>query len=404
MMLVLAYSDKDIAQAKRLMHWIGFLSSQIDNAMLHQSILLVPSRLASHHSCHRQICWMATHFFGEARCHMAPDHEVGWPGAANSMFKEALLHVEQHFEEDIFFLEPDAIPLVPDWYEQILKAWSEAPPTAIFMGALVTHAVPHMTGIAVYARDWRSVAPAISECPDESAWDVWGARQVMPYTHWTKLIQHVFKRPQVGYRVPGLEVLDGESVIFHQDKAGDLIRLIDEAQYNGECGRHPLYSYFDRNNPNHMTKYYYSQNATKAARSAGRTFVFEALPPIGGAVPGVLMLTDEGEQIAMSELVNNPTTGISELSLEEFETTAKKKLDPERLNISKPSSATQMPMLPITPTPSKSPAVLVAAGESIDFSKPSSTPVHRTEEELVQIGDVDPAQVPITKGAKRAVE
>lgn len=373
--LVIAISHVDLRQAMRLMGWIGFLSSKNGNSMLGESCLLVVSRRATQfEEKFKQLCWLTAKIFREARCYV-PDteHEPGWPGAANWMFAQSLLHVEQNFGDDIFFLEPDGVPIRPSWWEEIEGEWSTARAEGKnFMGNLVPHHQNHMTGIAVYSAEWRKYAPALAECPDIYAWDTYAAPQVLPHMHQTNLIQHLFHRHEPGWSIPCLGALDGRSCVFHQDKHGKLIYLLDTQRYGGECGEHPLFSYRGLEGRElAMRKFYYSQNATLPKKAHNIEIRFEQLEPFGGAIPGAYTTEDEGEQMALVELTSNPATGVSEISQEDWEKATKKK-SPSSLN--PPTSSpfkSSLPAAAMLPTPSRSPAELVAepSGQPID-SKP----------------------------------
>lgn len=400
MMVAIAYSHFDIVQALRLVKWMGFLSSRQGNSLLQESVLLVPNQIASRNKRHGQILWIARHIFGEARCHVPEtEHEVGWPGSANWMLKQVLTHVDEHFGHDVFFMEPDGVPVVPDWLDRIKGEWNVAKAMGkTFMGAKVPHNVEHLTGIAVYGRNWRQVAPMLLDCPDIEAWDTYAAPQIMPNAHFTPLIQHVFRRHDPRWAVPGLSILDKRAVIFHQDKKGELIRFIDEETYGGACSRHPFFSYNPPLNSNVMAKFYYIANATKSRRAHGKVFAFDPLPNFGGSIPGILAVDNPDDQAALDSLVADPTSGITEISKEEWEASAKKKWDQKPSPTSAASNA-NLRQDPILATKSKSPAVLVEE----PTTPPSNVPVARsavaTDEQVGRTATVEPAQKEAVKTA-----
>lgn len=362
MILTIAVSDKDLQQAIRQMKWIGWLSSQNDNSMLGESCLLVCSRRASFRAGFKYLCWLTARIFREARCYVPEnEHEVGWPGAANWMFSECLTHVEKHFPDDIFFLEPDGLPLVPTWWDQFQAEWDVARSTGkSFMGARVEHSTVHMTGIAVYGEEWREVAPMLIQSPDHDAWDCYAASQVVPRAHLVPLIQHVFRRSDPGWRVPHLSILDKRAVLFHQDKKGVLLPMLDAAHYHGQAADHPLFGYRESyQEAKVMRKFYRADNATKVWKSQGYKFAFDRIDSIAGTTPGVFTTEFEAEQSALDDLAANPVNGIREISVEEWERHTKKKWVKPILNTSKPLKETS-PVVPILPTPSQSPATLVA--------------------------------------------
>lgn len=145
-------------------------------------------------------------------------HVEGWPQGPNSMFTAAL---EACRGDDMFWMEPDAIPMSNDWVDLWMEEWETRKPYQHFMGGLVEHYLTHMTGVGIYSRDWMVSAPSLATATD-MAWDVHAAHEVMPRAKFTKLIQHVFPGPAS----IDIGTWDGESCIFHQDKAGQFIKLL----------------------------------------------------------------------------------------------------------------------------------------------------------------------------------
>jgi hypothetical protein len=395
MKLVIAVSHVDLMAALRQMAWIGFLSERHGNSMLNESLLLVVSRRAAGYSRFKQLCWLSARIFGESRA-FVPDeeHETAWPGAANWMFSQALCHAEHFFPgEDIFFLEPDGTPLFPHWYDKIQEEWMVAQENGKnFMGAYVPHDHSHMTGIAVYGHNWRTVAPSLVTSPDRDAWDTWSAPEVVPNCHFVKLIQHVFRRHEPGWSVPSLAILDKDAVLFHQDKKGKLVYMLDHAYHGGECAAHPLFGYSSLSNEERaMRRFYYAQNVTRAIVAHGRRFQFEALDCHGGSVPGAFSTDLEADQAALSELTSNPTTGVVEISAEEWENCTKKKVpQAPSTSTSKPSSGI-LPQAALLPTPSKSPAVLVAEPSAVTKEAAPGGPI-KDIADVIKTDTVQPAQ------------
>lgn len=392
--LTMTYCHLDLPQAARQLRWIGYLSSIIGNPMLEEKILLIPSVPASKHSTHREMVWLAERVFGDVMCHI-PDGQMekGWPASANWMFSQALNFCED-LKMDMFFLEPDCTPLCPDWWERIMLEWDVAQvQEKSFMGALVTHSVDHMTGNGMYSKDWRRVAPSLVTCPDNNAWDVYCAPEVLPNAHFTPLIQHMFKRHHQGWQVPSISVIDKRAVLFHQDKTGALIRMLDALHYGLGCANHPLFGYNSLSKPDHvMTKFYYTVNATKAVKIHGRTFAFEPLPVFGGSVPGVLALSLESEQIAMAEVASNPATGVKEIDQTEYEDLAKKKwVSPPTSTLEAPNNS--LPQIAISPTPSGRTAEVVE-NPTPHSSEPDPLPATEIKDiaDVLKTGSVLPSQ------------
>jgi len=250
-----------------------------------------------------------------------------------------------------------------------------------------------MTGIAVYGRDWRLLAPSLVTCPDRDAWDTWAAPEVVPQCHFVELIQHIFRRHEPGWN-PSLEVLKAKTVLFHQDKRGKLIELLDMAFYGGECAAHPMFSYSAINDGDTvMRKFYYADNATRAIMAGGRRIVFETLECHGGSIPGAYTTDKEGEQAALAEATSNPSTGVSEITEKEWENCTKKKAPPSTAPATSPPSRGTLPQAAILPTPSKSPAVLVGEPASkVSGEQQASGPI-KDIADVIKTDTVEPAVV-----------
>jgi hypothetical protein len=290
----------------------------------------------------------------------------------------------------------------PTWWDAINAEWETAKANAkTFMGAYVPHTTPHMTGIAVYGTKWRELAPMLIQSPNHDAFDCYGAPQVLPHCHFTNLIQHVFRRHDPGWEVPHIGILDHRAVLFHQDKRGKLIAMLDQSQYNGDCAQHPMFGYTHLSHTvKVMRKFYYASNATKAFDSQGYRFVFSPLEPFGGAIPGVIATETQGEQIALDDLASNPATGISILSEADFEAVTKKKLPPPSSSTFEPLNKTSQKAA-LLPTPSQSPALLVA--EPVPSA---SDPLPATEgikdiASVIKVGAVEPSQTRVSPPSGR---
>lgn len=144
-----------------------------------------------------------------------------------------------------------------------------------------------------------------------------------------------------------------------------------------------------------MTKFYHTANATKAVKSHGKSFTFEPLPSHGGAVPGVLTTDNEADQLALDEVAMNPTTGVTELSQEEWEEATKKKFQERSTNTSGPLKTPQPPQqLSVRPTPSKRAALLVEEPVKSVSSDPAETGTSQIADinDVLKIDEVEPPQ------------
>lgn len=378
MILALAYSHKDCHQAFKLLSWVSFLSEQAGGSLKNDTVLLIPSRHAAQKKVHEE-AQEFERYFGRLIIHVpAAEHEVGWPGAANFMFKEALTFCDLELNEPMFWLEPDAVPLHPQWWQTIKDEYNAAGKP--FMGGEVLTGWKHMSGIGVYGTHWETLAPSLASVPDNSSWDMHAAGEMLPWTHFTPLIQHVNKTPPI----TDLSMVNSEAVVFHQDKQLRLIKLLAK-QYG--AGLDKVFTEIvdhGTNEPDMSTRFFYTPNSTKVIESQGLQFAFEPVGVFGGLMRGVYATDKESEVIALSALANMERSPVKEITPERYEELAKKK--PNR----QANSTASLVMPPI-------------AGErsAVRVENPASTPkptevpkvnVVNSLEEILKVGTVKPLE------------
>lgn len=388
MILVLPFHARDIHLAHRLLRWIGFLSERDGKSMRNEKVLLVPNYHCSQRITYWEMVNLARKIFGQAFFHVPPgEYERGYPGSANWMFTKALCFVEQHFKDDMFWLEPDAVPTAPEWY-RVIKTDYESEGKC-FLGNRVQYDPKyiHMTGIGVYGRHWRQYAPKLVSAPDWCSWDCWAGEQVLSACHVSELIQH-----EINPRID-LAFVNDNAVVFHKDKTHGLMKLLDDSKFEGNGAKHLEFSYeINDDDYRFMTKFYHADNATRTIKAQGFDFKFEVYDQFAGTWRGVFAAAKEGEIIAMDSLVKDPKNAVTEITKEEYESKTKKKWIPQHFNGSTPWRAPQASISP-------SPAVLV---ETPRFPLPSEPPkiedqpVAEKIEDVLIIGTVQPAQPPPT--------
>lgn len=145
-------------------------------------------------------------------------------GQVNHLFKQAAAHVATNYRYPFLFLEPDCVPLKPDWRERLLSAYDAQPKK--YMGAfLKTGESVFMARTGIYStsaiHDLRDVLD--SEAPFERTASISRAAKTM-------LIQCGSWQPE-----DALDKIRDDAVLFHSDKTGSLIELLREkpSQSNG---------------------------------------------------------------------------------------------------------------------------------------------------------------------------
>jgi hypothetical protein len=392
MLLTIAFSHRDISQAARLLRWMQALDRG-PQLLKQRGVLLVASGLARSMDRIIEVADAAIDTFGYGYLHVVdfPTGEPRYPHCSNIMFQESLLHARKHFNEDVLWIEPDAVPTTRDWILRIESEFNAHGKP--FLGNLVTmSSVPHMTGNAIYRRDWEEYAPSILKATHE-AWDTFCAPEILQHYARTNLIQHVWRQPRIT-----LAMLDRNAVIFHQDKTSRMIRFLDQDLFGGELFRGKSDIIDDRYD---MTKFYHTTNASLRRRAGGYEFRFGAYDMVGGAMSGVLALESDGEQAAMAMLSNDPRTGVTEIAQEEYERCSKKKHEPR--NALKRSEGFSVGNRPLA----RSPAALVTPASSQSHNPAladpprEEKPVAATVAEAIQTAEITPSQPPSEIQARR---
>jgi hypothetical protein len=393
---MIPYSHKDAAQTLRLLKWIGFMESFRPSSLSKAAIILVASMTAAKMEIFPQIdaalrsqLWATPdkRIFASRHYVLKEEYEQGWPGACNFMFAKALDLVR----DDAFLLEPDAIPLCPDWWDIIQAAWKEREPGQEFMGNYSADDIPHMTGIGVYGKNWQSVAPKIAEIQNVRGWDTYAADQILPRAKITPLIQHIWRNP----RIDSLSILSPDAVVFHQDKSGHLISLLDQEHFGCAADRATGYSAIPIETKV-MTRYFKNENATRAVQSNGLEFRFEMVDCLGGVWLGVFSTDVEAEALALEVIMRN-NGAIKEISAEEFSDLleSKKKARP-----SQPLIASAQQALPAVQV-SQRPALLVDDPENSPIpigEQPTLAPRAASVDEVLKVGRVVPPETNRPKG------
>lgn len=247
MLCVIAVNQKDREQAQRLAAWIA----ELGNVKKHQVMIVLARGVSAEgieaplKTVFRNVAVMNLHDRDPRPIEKdLPDggKTLSYANAANLMFRRSAKHIEFHGNtikqkaiahnqanpknrreipnpEPWLWLEPDAIPLHPDWLEVLDAAYRNCGKK--FMGArVVMPPIPeHMSGIAVYPWNAGDIAPLLVTC-DLAAFDVNSADEVLPKMAETNLIQHEW-RPSEEWA--DLSRLRPGAVIYHQNKTGSLI-------------------------------------------------------------------------------------------------------------------------------------------------------------------------------------
>lgn len=217
MLIVLPFFTGDRDQAVRLAGWLRDLGGCKGHRLL-----LVRDHRAE------PITDFAESFEVVEEIVVTDDAYNEWSKSANLMFRRAFKHIEFVLKERyVFWWEADVVPMREGFIDlpeaEYLKVGRP------FMGDLVNvkDVLPHMSGVAFYPGEltrWAGTALQAHDIP----WDVHAAHQIVPKMHSTRLIEHSWKRPPFTSIEQVHQEIDPETVLYHQDKTGVLIRLLRE--------------------------------------------------------------------------------------------------------------------------------------------------------------------------------
>jgi hypothetical protein len=157
----------------------------------------------------------------------------------NSAFRQVAWHFYLNKLGPWFWCELDCIPTRKDWLDKLEAEYkvglSKGKP---FTGARVLlESVPeHLTGNSVYPWNVPEEAPTIvmrtnwtprdQERSFELAFDIAGAQEVIPKSHFTNLIQHKFRYEGFKSRTQFDAVIDKSAVVFHSCKDGSIYQYL----------------------------------------------------------------------------------------------------------------------------------------------------------------------------------
>lgn len=112
----------------------------------------------------------------------------GWPDGANGMFGSAMTRVSSFQEryECVYWMEPDCVPLAPNWFWNLYLEWKKRKPGVNIVGCSDGQ---HITGCAIYHPNIARIMPKISSAGGQ-AWDWMYRQDILAMGQHTNLIEN----------------------------------------------------------------------------------------------------------------------------------------------------------------------------------------------------------------------
>lgn len=155
--------------------------------------------------------------------HSSASPMKGWPAGPNGMFASTMIHVSNNAKnkyEVVYWMEPDAIPLCPNWFADLLNEWRKRSPKTLVVGC--SDGV-HITGCALYHPNISRLMPHIFKTQG-AAWDWEHRDSILANGQHTPLIENYYKHTNAH---PGiLDKVDSGLRVAHGFKDRSLVELV----------------------------------------------------------------------------------------------------------------------------------------------------------------------------------
>lgn len=234
MILAFGFCGRDADQALRWFRWVKALDGQPSPF---ECLLVADAGTPFDKAC--AVAEAAREAFDIVSVVATKTSVNGWPAGPNALWQRGAKECQKK-GTSFLWMEPDAIPLKRGWLNRIHEDYKRAAKS--FMGRVYVCQQPNMpthlmSGIAVYPLDAFTRCPVLEATP--RAWDVENAPHMVEHGHPTNLIQHFWGQrnlPPTFVSVRNrftpknaftLDQLEEEAVIFHRNKDGTLIKLLE---------------------------------------------------------------------------------------------------------------------------------------------------------------------------------
>lgn len=246
----LALSHVDYDAASLWLRWAAFLSSKSSHDEKYRLVIVATRRAYIRaQSEFPKILDGARDFFRWTLVQPDDEDETGYPQSSSHLFLRSIEACNRlHTGFAVLFIEPDAVPVKPGWFQIICEAYAKS--RMPFMGlhipstkdAVDRYGFPafHQSGVSIYPPNALKLAPSIRQCmesiPEKSpwaprlpAWDLFCAHEIVPESEQTDRIQQIWRSDP--WTPDNLNRLSSRAALFHQSKDGSLIASLAMRSY-----------------------------------------------------------------------------------------------------------------------------------------------------------------------------
>lgn len=167
--------------------------------------------------------------------HQSSSPLKGWPNGSNGMFSSSMIYVATSLKnryETVYWMEPDAVPIHPNWHRALIHAWRTRHPSAWIVGC--RHDCDgngkgdHITGCALYDPEIAKKLPKITaSC--HIAWDYEHRAPIVRNGQGTHIIANHYKAK--GMTMGTLDDLLKQGVVIAHGYKDDSVRRCVKAKY-----------------------------------------------------------------------------------------------------------------------------------------------------------------------------
>lgn len=163
--------------------------------------------------------------------HRSTSAQRGWPMGCNGMFASSMMHIGMRLKnryETVYWMEPDAIPIHPNWHRALVHAWRKRHPSALVVGCRADcngdGSGDHISGSCLYHPEITKKIPQIVATKG-AAWDYEHRAVIVRNGQHTNLIANHYKARNI---LPATieDLLKQGVVILHGTKDRSVINYV----------------------------------------------------------------------------------------------------------------------------------------------------------------------------------